>query len=304
MSFRIDRRRLPPLATLTAFEAAARLGSFTEAARELNLTQGAISRQVKQLEHHVGQPLFDRARQRVHLNQAGRVLADQVRESLGHLLSVADLGEELDHGPYTLQVGVLPSYANAWLIPRLGDFAQRHPNIALNLVTTRRDFDYDKSSLDAAINLGIGAWQDAKAVRLAEEALVPIAVPAFAQQRGLKTARDLLRAPLLGQSGRPDLWDKWFAQNDVAVPRVALRFRFEHYSMLLTAVYQGLGVGLAPRLLVQDDIAAGRLVEFEGAPVIVSAGYYLVYPTFRETLAPLQSFKRWLQAQSAQATDG
>lgn len=304
MSFSIDKRRLPPINSLIAFEAAARLGSFALAGAEVHLTASAISRQVKALEEHLSVQLFERVRQRIVLTEAGRFLAGQVRQTLGRLLAVSDQAAQLRSYSRTLTIGILPAFANYWLIPRLPSFVQAHPDIQINLVGIGVGYDYESGGLDAAIHTNARLWTDSSAIRLGDEEMIAVAAPQWVESHHPTDPQDLVQHTLLELGVRPYLWAQWFEYNLVQVPPGTRLLKFGHYSMVFEAAMAGLGVALVPELLCRDLIASGRLVEVTGQGLAIGAGYFLVHPRHREDYLPLQQFRQWagLQLEGAAPT--
>lgn len=297
MSLSIDKRRLPPINALIAFEAAARLGSFASAGAEIHLTASAISRQIKALEDHLEVQLFDRIRQRIVLTEAGRFLALQVRHTLRHLLAVSDQAAHLRTFSLTLNLGVLSAFANYWLIPRMGSFLAAHPDIQLNLVSIGSGYDYESGVIDAAIHTNAKLWNDSRAIKLGHEEMIAVASPEWMKRHAPKTARDLADHTLLDLSIRPYLWTQWFEYNQVELTKTTQHLKFGNYSMVFEAAFASLGVALIPRMLTQHYIGIGRLVEAPGEALPIGAGYFLVQPPYREDYPPLKAFQEWLQGQ-------
>ncbi len=293
IKFSIDRRRLPPINALTAFEAAARLGSFASAAVELSLTAGAVSKQIKALEDHLGLALFERTRQRVRLTEEGAFLAGQVRLTLGRLLTVSDQASQLRAGTQKLRLGVLPLVAERWLIPRLPDFIARHPNITINIVSVGVGFEFDTDALDAAIHTDTKAWTDTVAYRMGSEDLVAVATPAWLERHGVNSAQDLPDKTLLVQANRPHLWTQYFQQNAVDVTHLPRQFEFSLFGLVFAAVLNSIGVALVPRLMAQRELLDGTLKEVPGRPLVVVAGFFLAHPAHRAAYPPLQHFRDW-----------
>jgi LysR family glycine cleavage system transcriptional activator len=297
MSFHIDRRRLPHMSALVAFEAAARLGSFVEAGEEVHLTASAISRQVKALEEQLGAELFERVRQRVRLTAAGEFYATQVRQTLGRLLDASQQTSQWVDGRRTLNVGVLAAFANHWLIRRLPSLVRRHPDLNINLVTYGSGYSYeDDGEIDCVLHTSSRAWPDAVAHRLGDEEFIAVASPHWIAENGVNSPADLPMQTLLVHPTRP-LWPQWFQQNGVALPVRPREFRLGQYSMVMQGALASLGAALVPRLLAQDDLDAARLQEIPGQSVYVTAGYLLVYAAGRAEYSPLQDFRDWLLAE-------
>ena len=200
------RRFLPSLSLLAAFEAASRTGSVTAAARELGLTQGAVSRQILALEEQLGMALFLRERQTIRLTRAGEGYAREIREALRRI-STASLNLRANPDGGTLNLGILPSFGTRWLVPRLPDFIARHPGVSVNLLTRSSLFDFRTDTVDAAIHFGLPHWPGTELVFLMHEKVIPVCSPAFKERHGLSRPDDLLQVPLLHMTTRPDAWE-------------------------------------------------------------------------------------------------
>ncbi|MCR5867450.1 LysR substrate-binding domain-containing protein [Aquincola sp. J276] len=291
------RRKIPSLGALAAFEAAARHQSFTTAADELAVTQSAVCRQIATLEDFVGVKLFRRTRRGVVLTDAGINYSRRVRDRLDDVerdtLEVMARG-----GPGgSLELGVVPTFATQWLLPRLPDFHRQHPGITLHFAPRTRPFLFDDSTLHAAIYAGPAGWPGTESHFLMQEAMVAVASPALVP--GQLKAQDLAGHTLLQASTRPHAWRQWFAAQGVVAPNDMAGPRMELFSMLAKAAVHGLGVALIPRLLIEDDLAAGRLRQVVPFEWISDRSYYLIYPQAPVQRQALQVFSQWLQAQAA-----
>ncbi|MCF4164105.1 LysR family transcriptional regulator [Zavarzinia compransoris] len=289
-----NRRLLPPIASLVAFEAAARHGSLTAAARELSLSQGAVSRQVKDLEQRLGVELFARVRQRVVLTEAGRFYAESLRDTLSRFAAATAQTIAFKGGGGTLDLAILPTFGTRWLIPRLPDFFARHRDVTIRFATRLRPFDFAREGLDAAIHFGDAHWPGADLHRLMGEVLVPVASPALAAELDITGAGDVARATLLVQATRPRAWDDWYAAEDLTPPPGQPRLSFEQFAMVLQAAVAGLGVALVPKLLVAEELSRGELTVLFGRSVTTAQGYFLVYPSAKRALPALAAFRDWL----------
>lgn len=288
----LTRRFLPPMSTLCAFEAAARLQNFTAAAAELHLTQSAVSRQIRQLEELLGAELFTRQRQTVQLNFAGQTYAREIRDAL-HKVSNATLGFRANPGGGTLNLGVLPTFGTRWLAPRLPDFFDRHPGIALHLTTRLEPFDFQCDSIDAAVHFGSPFWSGAELDLLFGECVVPMCSPTLLARYRFSTPLDLLQAPLLHLRSRPDAWERWF--HAMGVPPIEVHgMLVDQFAFAAQGAVSGLGIALLPRFLFQQDIERGDLVLALDAAVPSESAYYLAWPTDRSEYAPLMAFREWL----------
>ena len=292
----LPRRFLPSLSLLAAFEAVARTGSITAAAHELNLTQSAVSRQIKALEEQLGAALFVRERQRVRPTLAGAAYAREVRDAL-HKISGASLNLRANPGGGTLNLAILPTFGTRWLAPRLPRFLAAHPGVTINLTTRLAPFDFRLEPLDAAIHFGRRDWPGAEMVRLRSEQVVPVASPGLRRELAPARPEDLRSAPLLHLTTRPDAWEKWFAANGVAVDGVH-GMLFDQFAMVAQAAAAGLGLALLPDFLIAEELASGVLVTVLERPLRSDGDYYLVWPVERAEHPPLVAFRAWLEAEA------
>ena len=286
------RRFLPSLSLLTAFEAAARTGSITAAARELDLTQSAVSRQIKALENQLGVELFLRERQTIRLTVAGDSYAREIREALRRISSASLNLRANPHGG-TLNLAILPTFGARWLAPRLGQFLATNPGITINLVTRLSPFDFRLDSIDAAIHFGDAVWPGAELTLLMREETIPACSPDFKQAHEIQAPSDLLRVPLLHLTTRPDAWERWFTETGVAFENVH-GMLFDQFATASQAAIGGLGVALLPTFLIQDELARGELVAAVDRPLQSAQRYYLAFPRERAAYPPLVAFRDWI----------
>lgn len=295
------RLTVPSLSALAAFEAAARHGSFTRAAEELNLTQGAVSRQVAHLEGALGVSLFERVKKRVSLTAAGAAYAAEVREGLSRLAAATVSTMAFRGAAGVLNLAILPTFGTRWLIPRLPRFIEAHPGITINFATKLVPFDFTREPLDAAIHFGDPVWPGARLHRLMGEEIVPVASPALVTRFGLATAADMLKAPLLQQSTRPRAWANWLEQQGLPPQRALMGPRFEQFAMVSQAAVAGLGLAIVPRFLVEEELRSGALVIPVDRSLVGQEGYYLVYPEEKAGLPAVAAFRDWLLAECVPA---
>jgi LysR family glycine cleavage system transcriptional activator len=291
-------RRLPPLNALKAFEAAARSESFTRAAEELNVTQGAVSHQVKALEGILGVKLFNRERQRLVITEAGREYLAVVRDALDRIaVGTERLVQRQTSG--VLTVSTSPDFAAKWLVNRLGRFAEAHPDIDLRVSATIQHVDFAREDVDLAVRHGDGNWAGLNAVRLCSERLFPVCAPKLVSGRNrIRKAADLLKFPLLRLEDWKN-WSRWFDAAGVtatAVPGPVLN----RASMLIDAAVDGQGIALARTALAAWDLINGRLIK----PFDVSLGlantYWIVCPKATSALPKITAFREWLLAEAAE----
>jgi LysR family glycine cleavage system transcriptional activator len=291
----VQRRLLPNISALAAFEAVARLGSFTAAARELDLTQGAISRQVSLLEEQFGRRLFERDSRNVRLSPAGDIYAEAVRSALGQLRDAA-LGLMSNRHSGILNLAILPTFGTRWLMPLIPDFVARHPDITINFATRIGRFDFARERLDAAIHHGTPDWPDTDCTLLMRETVTPVATPQFLAGRKAFTAADVARLPLLHMATRPGAWSEWFDYQGLDAP-TGPGMQFEQFGTVAQACMAGLGVALLPEILIAGELQRGQLVPAPGLPVQSRSAYYLVVPHDKRGHAPVASFREWLLGQ-------
>lgn len=292
MNMSQQRRLLPSTSMLTAFEAAARAGSFTEAAAELNLTQGAISRQVRALESQLGVELFVRVRKSVLLTEAGKRYAEDIEKAL-QAIRLATLNAMTDQRGGTLNLAILPTFGTRWLIPRFPAFLREYPDITVNFATKLSPFDFKKEDLHAAIHYGHTDWPGTESIFLMREETVPVCAPGLFGGRTPQRPEDLLDVPLLHLATRPDAWAEWFAAAGLEAP-VSGGMVFEEISATAQATAAGLGVSLLPRFLIASELESGELAVVLEKPLESSFGYYLVTPEGKTGYAPVVAFREWL----------
>ncbi|MGK9066043.1 LysR family transcriptional regulator [Stutzerimonas chloritidismutans] len=288
------RRKIPSTAALIAFEAAARHQSFTRAAEELSLTQSAICRQIGGLEEFLGLELFRRSRRGVKLTEAGQSYARRVATQLDAVerdtLSV--MGQQ---GAQTIELALVPTFGTQWLLPRLHQFQQMHPEITVNLTNRTRPFLFADTEFDAAIYFGDGDWSGTVAYPLMPEHSVPVCSPALLGGAGSLTATRIADMPLLQQTTRPYAWRQWFDSLGMKVARDMTGPRLELFSMLAQAAEHQMGVALIPPFLIQRELAEQRLViAHPHAYRREGQAYHLMIPERRVESAALNAFRDWL----------
>lgn len=299
------RRKIPSLQALACFEAAARHESYTRAAQELALTQGAVSRQITALEEFLGQNLFRRTRHGVALTERGRDYATQITPRL-QALEQDTLDAMATHGSGgTLHLGAVPTFATRWLIPRLPQFHAAHPDITVHIDTRTRPFLFADSGFDAALFAGtpeqIAAWAGTQATRLMPEVVLPVCSPAMLQGASALSPADIAALPLLQQSTRPNAWREWFEASGAPFDAALAGARFEQFSMTAAAAACGMGVALVPRLLIDGELARGELVVACDLPLPEDRAVYLIQPQRDDARPALGVFAQWLQTSATQA---
>lgn len=295
------RRRLPSLNALKAFEATARQESFTRAADELCVTQGAVSQQVKGLEAELGVRLFRRERQRLVITDAGRTYLEVVRDAFDRLaMGTERLLQRQNSG--VLTVTTSPNFAAKWLVHRLGRFSEAHPGIELRISASIQHVDFAREDIDLAIRHGVGQWPGLHVTRLCVEELFPVCSPKLTRGRGaLRSPRDLKQHTLLHADDTGD-WVKWLklvGVDDVDVRRGTV---FNQASMAIDAAVDGQGIALARTALAAWDLLSGRLVR--PFPQVLQAPYalWIVCPISAAALPKIATFRGWLLNEAADDT--
>jgi len=296
------RRFSPPLHLLRAFSMVRRLGGVSRAAEALQLTQGAVSKQVRELEEWVGVPLFERTRNRLVLTPAGERYEDAVREVLARIEAATLELVASDGGVGSLRLSSLPTFAAKWLIPRLPQFQQRHPEVTLHFVPYVQGYDVDQPGLDCSILFGSGHWPGARAHYLAGNDVALIAPRTRVADWAIDTPADVRRHTLLRHGTVPQAWTRWGEAHGIDTQGWPAGPQFDQFQTLIRAVMAGMGLGLVPRCLVQDEIAAGLVREpLPGGGYQSELGYWLCYPETRSRLQPLVCFREWLLPGAAEA---
>jgi len=295
-------RRLPPLNALKAFEAAARHESFTRAAEELCVTQGAVSHQVKALEIELGIKLFNRERQRLIITEAGRAYLTVVRDAFDRIASGTERLLQRQSGG-ALTVTTSPNFAAKWLVHRMGRFAEAHPDIDLRVSASPQHIDFAREDIDLAIRHGDGTAPGLHVMRLCAETLFPVCSPKLLTGRNaLRTPADLRRFPLLHVDDRQS-WNQWGQWLDFAGVRdidLAHGPVLSQVSMAIDAAVDGQGVALARTALAAWDLIGGRLVRPFDLEMPVPFAYWIVCPKPSAKLPKIVAFSEWLIAEAAE----
>ena len=287
-----QRRYLPPLGWLVAFESAARRNSVTAAATELALSQGAVSRQIQKLEQQLGVPLFFRVKRRLSLTPQGRAYLVAVRDAVNQIASATvNLSTNPQGG--ALELAILPAFGTHWIAPQIAGFLAINPGVTLNLSTRTLPFDFSQENLHAAIHFGRDDWPDTSSLKLMEETTVPVVAPMLLANAQSAKPSDLFGVPLLALRTRPDAWGWWFQQQGEAVtPEPGMRF--DQFATMIQAVLGGLGAALLPRYLVTNELADERLIVLEQMKPTSLGSYFLVWPRDLSEYPPLAAFRNWI----------
>ncbi|OXT02815.1 transcriptional regulator [Notoacmeibacter marinus] len=291
---------LPSLATLRCFDAAARHQSFTAAAEELGLTQGAVSRHVKELEEQIGAALFRREGRGVRLTDAGRSLAgrlyldlERLRHTIGNAVAAGSSRE-------ILSIAVLPTFGARWLIPRLKHFRAERSDLELVVHSRSEPFDLEESRIDLAIHFGTDDWPGMQLTPLCQEELVAVAAPDLVRRFELHEPARLFDVPLLHLTSRPMLWEAFRQTLKGTTGSGRTGSYFDQFSLIIAAASAGLGAAILPIYLIEEELAAGALVELTSVPDAYGRSYYIATPAGLNKPLTMQ-FTNWLRRQVGQS---
>lgn len=303
------RRNIPSLQSLICFVSAAKHSSYTHASQELFISQSAVSRQIQQLEEFLGIRLFTRTRHGVELTEAGKQYSKSIKlHLLGIEKSTSDLIAYKGMGG-TLKLGVVPTFATRWLLPKLHLFNALYPEITIHLETSTKPFLFNENIFDAAIFAGtqqqIDHWPGIQSHFLMVEDVVPVCSPKLVQQLFPQTEitneysydlsdEQLLQIPLLQQTTRLSIWQEWFQAHHIDHPRVFQGQRHELFSMLAVAANHAMGMALIPKMLIESELKKNELVIVSPKKLEGSRSYYLVHST-HEISPMIQKFADWIQ---------
>lgn len=293
----MSKRMRPSIAALQCFEAVARHLSFTRAADELCLTQGAVSKQVGQLEEMLQHLLFRRIRRRLQLTPAGQLYLGEVTK----ILTQIDMSSQyiLSYGGETevLKVATLPTFGARWLIPNLNGFRFDFPNIHLDIRNELEPFDLVQARADVVFFFGQqGTWPGAECIRLFGEEVVPVCAPSLLGGVALSEPRDVARFVLLQCISRPEAWHDWFLGQGLHSERSYHGPRFETFYMCIRAAQSGCGVALVPRFLVKEELAENKLMVAWNHPMRTTGAYYMAYAEHAIEVPKINSLVKWIRS--------
>lgn len=316
----VTKRSLPPLSALHGFDAAARHLSFTKAADELFVTQGAISRQIRQLEEQLGVMLFRRFTRRIELTDAGEEFHSVVAGVLDQLTNVTQRIKRR-HDVDILTVSVLPSFASAWLMPRLYLFTEKHPRIEVRLHTSIDPVVFGSSGPDVAIRVGrvpgkhydrnqprvelemTENWRGIHIDELLPDKLVAICSPRLIDERGQMAPREIAELPLIHTTSRRFAWPDWLRAHGVSNPsRSTESLELGHFFMSIQAAGQGRGISIVPDIIARQDLEMGRLAIAHESDVYSAGDYCLLTPDNSLDFPPVKLFREWLLEEIANDT--
>lgn len=291
--------RLPPLNAIKAFEATARHLSFTKAARELCVTQSAVSRHVQALENELGSKLFTRHHRTIELTAKGEIYFRALRDAFDR---IRDATEHVSGGAHlaTLRLKLPPTFAIRWIVPRLARLHAIDRTFDVQITTSHSPVDFSREEIDVAIHSGEAPPPGTISTRLIGEVLTPVCSPALLRHgRSLRKPADLRRHTLLCSLHRPQDWPTWISAAGVEGVDGNSGLKFENSSLAYQAAIDRLGVAMAQTILVADDLASGRLVAPFRLRVPTNWAYFLVYPTRSQNLAKVRRFEKWILQECA-----
>ncbi|WP_292523429.1 LysR substrate-binding domain-containing protein [Mesorhizobium sp.] len=284
---------MPSYSLLRSFECAARHESFTQAAEELHLTQSAVSRQVKVLEETIGVTMFRRVGRRVTLTEAGKRFAADLAVDLKNLKQSVARAAAAGERNATLRIGILPTFASRWLIPRLGTFLKDHPSVEIRLETRTVPFDLTRERLDLAIHFGQANWPDARMNKLFDEELLAVASPKFRDTYSATEPARLAEAPLLHLITRESAWIDWFALKGATDNRLLSGRYFDQFSMIISAALCSIGAAILPKYLIEMELKSGVLIPLSDTPLKTHSSYFVVSAA-GDVNPQVNAFTRWL----------
>lgn len=297
------KRKMPPLNSLKAFEVAGTTGNFTRAAELLNVTQSAVSRQVRQLEIQLGEPLLLRRHHHLQLTDAGRLLLRALKQSFDKIeLTVRDIRDRRHVS--RLRVNAPPTFSGRWLLPRLSCLRDLHPDIEITLTNFARDNLSGSGAIDCAIRWGDGEWSELDSTFLMREQSVTVCSPSLLRASD-NDVPDFSRVPLLhvlstdGQRQRT--WARWLEAAGITGVNVDAGYEFDQSDMAIRAAVDGLGIAIADRRMVGRELQEGSLVQVLDVHVEGHQSYWFVMRSDPSPAKALQAFRHWLQQEAGDA---
>jgi LysR family glycine cleavage system transcriptional activator len=295
--------QLPPLNALRIFEVTARAGSYTEAAKELNLTHGAVSRQIQLLEQSLGQPLFRKEGQRMVATAHAKAFAREISAAFDHI-SDASRRYGKNANSKVIRINAPATLAMRWLIPRLAEFRARHPTTEVRVSTAFSNDPVLKGSFDVAIRRTPGDQTQFDVAPLFTETSTVIASPQLIKGRALKKPADVASGILLSTESRPGDWENWLSAAGCSELRPMQILRFDHFFVTLQAVIDGMGLGIGTFPTLSTDVTLGRLVTPFPRWQVRGSAYFVLVPLDLDKPKYLRDFLAWLYRKGGHAPDG
>jgi len=284
--------KLPALNALKAFESAARYSSFTKAAQELNITQGAISKQIKILEDNLKFPLFKRVHQGLVLTKKAEEYYKNIHPAFESIKVATHLIRGKVNHEKILNVNILPSLSTHWLIPQLASFKEKHPDITLNIIGGNNNVDFSKINADIIIRSGNKKFLGLENIKFMDEEMLMIANPNLAKK--IKNTEDIARSIIINHSSRPHVLKEWM--NSVGLTDEKIKYlSFEHFFIIIEAAKKGLGVGFVPSFLLDDLIKNDELRHILSIKYKTDFSYYILYQKKNRKSEMIEVFCRWIK---------
>ncbi|WP_088311519.1 LysR substrate-binding domain-containing protein [Novosphingobium sp. B 225] len=283
------------LGPLRVFDAVYRSGGISRGAEALHVTPGAVSQQIKQLEAMLGVLLVRKAGREIELTEAGLILAKSLSDLFDRIDAVLDEVTEAGN-PKRLRLKVLPTFAIKWLVPRLASFYAAHSDIDIEIATVSKAQELQLDNADFVVRHGTGEWPGLHVDHLFDEVFVPVCSPAMAET--IAAPEDLLEAQLLHSMMRPEGWPTWLSAAGLGTAQPTRNVTLANAALCVQAAVNGLGVAIAQKAYVRDDLASGRLVHPLEQEVPTEFGYYLLCDPAKADAQPVKLFREWLLSEA------
>jgi LysR family glycine cleavage system transcriptional activator len=284
------------LNALLSFESAARNLSFYQAAEELHVTPSAISHQIKSLESFLGVQLFERKKRQIEITPAGKRYSKFIQKALKEIdKGTQDLIASHDTGE--LSISMTPAFLNYWLLPRIGRFYEKNPDIQLDINASVTLIDFPRSDIDIAVYFGHGDWPNVECSFLRHSERVPVCSPKLLEKYSIKTPKDLLEHKLFFVKQRKEEWEAWFGLADTEYDMRKYPISFSSSSLAVKAAAEGVGIALADISLASESIRKGELVMPFDKRLKLEKAFYLVYQKNRKMTFAMKAFKEWMLAE-------
>lgn len=290
-----DKAQNLPLNPLRAFAVAARFDTFTAAAQHMGITQVAISRQISILEASLGVKLFDRGSRSVKLTETGRAFGQEIAGLFDALENATEriLSRERER---TINLRIYPTLAHHWLLPRLGEFKAQYPNYHIRLDTRVEPLDFGGTHLDLAVQLGHGAWPDAKGRKIFDEVVDVVCSPDYAARiDDFRSPKNLQRVELIHSKYRRRDWDMWMASSGITLPPASSTM-YDSSVLAYSAAIQGNGLAMGQIAILEEELASGALIRPFQSPLETGSAFYILWPTEKSVSTKARYFVDWLLA--------
>ena len=292
----LNETNLPSIKALRTFLAVANNLSFSKAAKQLFVTQSAVSKNIAVLEQQLGQPLFNRHLSGIELSAAGEQYLPKVSEALEIIQYATENLTQIDHAEEVLTVNVTPSFASLWLIPRIETFHHLNENIRIRIKTGDGMIKRTHGDSDITIRCLPISKHYENATLLRQENLMLIASTELLQHNSINKIKDIEKQTFIPHITRPHLWEQFKRQNELRYDSLYSNTGFEHFYMSLEAVKDNLGLALIPDFMLEETLAEGRLINPLNISMNTSYGYYLFVPSYRLSSRKIYQFSQWITA--------